>query len=143
MICLDLVIDEAQKVVNMYRLPNVEIVQGDALKTNFPNNYFDVIVAADVLEHFHELQPPVNVIYQWLKPGGSFFISGPSENWLYRFGRQVFRIKKPEDHYHSVKEIQDIVTNYFKIYKKIFLPWNSNFSLLEQFAVFTIIEAKK
>lgn len=142
-ICLDLCVKEAEMVVEMYGLSNVEIVQGDALKIEFDKNCFDVVVAADVLEHFIELQPPIERIHRWLKLNGSLFISGPSENWLYRFGRTFFHIKKPEDHYHSVKDIENLVNGYFMVYKKKFLPWFSSFSPIENFAVFTIIEARK
>lgn len=142
-ICLDLFIEEAQRIIDIYALPNVEIIQANALKINFHDNYFDIIIAADVLEHFSELWPPIYVLYQWLKPGGHLFISGPSENYLYRLGRKVFGIQKPVDHYHSVKKIEQEVRKVFRINKKIFLPWYTSMSLFETFAVFTVIDAEK
>jgi len=142
-ICLDLVVDEAQSIKEMYSLKNVDIIQSDALKIKLPDNYFDVIIAADVLEHFQELTPPIRTIYEWLRLGGRLFISGPSENWLYRFGRKFFGIHKPPDHYHSVIEIEHELSKYFRIRRKMFLPWYSDISVVESFAVFTIIEAEK
>lgn len=142
-ICIDLCIDEAKKIKDIYMLKNVEIIKCDALKINFPNNYFDVVIAADVLEHFQNVRQPIVMIHNWLKLGGHLFVSGPSENSLYQFGRKIFKMQKPKDHYHSIKEIEQELFHYFHIQKKIFLPWKINLPIIEPFSIFTIIEAVK
>ncbi len=98
---LDLEARQAKLVLRQYGLDNISVVEGDAASTDFSRQPFDVIVAADVLEHFQNLDLPVPLLHRWLKPGGVLLTSLPTENWVYVFLRKVFGIKKPWDHYHT------------------------------------------
>lgn len=49
----------------------------------------DLIVAADVLEHIDDLEDCAARLAAALRPGGRLLVSGPTENWLYRLGRQA------------------------------------------------------
>jgi len=50
---------------------------------------FDVIFALDSLEHNENVNALLEMISGWIKSDGVFILSGPSENFLYRFGRWV------------------------------------------------------
>lgn len=104
---VDLETRQAGLVKARYDLANVTIAQGDAAALDFSHAPFDAAVAADVLEHFKDLEPPVRWLRQWLKPGGMLFTSLPTENWVYVLLRKVFGVEKPWDHYHTGYEVED------------------------------------
>lgn len=67
---------------------------------------FDAVVAADVLEHFKELDAPIDALKAATTSGGVLVTSLPTENFVYRALRWVFRIEKPDDHYHTAYEVE-------------------------------------
>lgn len=106
-VCLvDLQTAEATQLVRHHRLTNVDLVGGDIAAVELPIARFDAIVAADVLEHFRELDLPLQALSRWLAPGGVLFTSLPTENWVYVLLRRVFGIEKPADHYHTGYEVE-------------------------------------
>ena len=97
---------EASKVVEECSLKNTYLTEVDVENHNYPEKYFYVIVAADVLEHFQDLNLPINKIRSWLNDDGLLYTSLPTENLTYRMLRLIFRKKKPLDHYHSAAEVE-------------------------------------
>jgi len=67
---------------------------------------YDVVVVADVLEHFENLNLPIPVLKTALSDGGILVTSLPTENFLYHALRWLFRIEKPVDHYHRAYEVE-------------------------------------
>jgi len=51
---------------------------GDLKSASFPDNYFDVVTALEVIEHLEDPIGFINLIYQILKPGGIFYIVTPN-----------------------------------------------------------------
>lgn len=122
-VCIDLEIEEAEKVVKNYDLRNVVLVQKDIREAEFQEQEFDAIVAADVLEHFRDLRPAVSALHLWLKTDGYLFTSLPTENNVYRLLRKVFKIVKPEDHYHAGTEVETYLENNgFELVDKKYAP---------------------
>ena len=64
------------------RLPDVELMQLDAQKFPFINEY-DVIGAFDVIEHIKEDSVVLDNIYKGLKPNGVCLITVPQHMWLW------------------------------------------------------------
>jgi len=93
--------------------------QDQFITTNFGVPYFDAddsfdtVLATSALEHFRDLEGAVAEIARITKRGGSLLFLSPTENVFYRFGRWLFRYKKPEDHYHSAKDIEGILEKYY------------------------------
>jgi SAM-dependent methyltransferase len=58
-----------------YRLN--EILCQDLTQTSFPDNYFDVIITQDVLEHVADAQRAVEEIFRILRPGGIHICTVP------------------------------------------------------------------
>lgn len=56
---------------------------GDATALPYPDNYFDTIVAFDVLEHIPSDQNAVTEMYRTLKPGGHIVITVPACNKIF------------------------------------------------------------
>ena len=109
-VCVDRKLDEAREVRAHYQLENVELVDEDITSTK-REEAFDCIIAADVLEHFQDLSVPVSVIERWLSPSGFLMTSLPTENFVYVLLRLVFRVKKPEDHYHTAAQVEQYLSN--------------------------------
>ncbi|WP_071516631.1 methyltransferase domain-containing protein [Geitlerinema sp. PCC 9228] len=103
---VDLESREAYQVIKHYRISNVEILAEDIAKVHMPAATFDVIVAADVLEHFADLSVPTQALRRWLKPKGILLTSLPTENWLYNCLRKLSGLQKPKDHYHTGYEVE-------------------------------------
>jgi len=120
---IDLEDQEAKDVIKQFYLQNVHLVKDDIAKADLVDAPFDVIVAADVLEHFQDLSMPVSTIRSWLKDDGRLYTSLPTENWIYVFLRKVFGVQKPEDHYHTGYEVERYLRrNGFKPVRKKFVP---------------------
>lgn len=104
-VCIDRDVREARQVVAEYGLRNVRVDEADILATEYPDR-FDAVVAADVLEHFPELAPPVGRIAAWLAPEGHLFTSLPTESGLYGLARRLFGVAPPPDHYHDAAGVE-------------------------------------
>jgi 2-polyprenyl-3-methyl-5-hydroxy-6-metoxy-1,4-benzoquinol methylase len=61
----------------------------------------DTIVAADVLEHIEELDEYLALFHRKLKTDGQLLVSGPTENVLYKLGRQVAGFGDKGDYHHT------------------------------------------
>lgn len=101
---IDLVTNEARAVVDKYALKNVTLVEENVLQAELHG--FDVVIAADVLEHFQDLRPAIDVLRTAVTSEGVLITSLPTENFLYRALRAVFGIEKPADHYHTATEVE-------------------------------------
>jgi 2-polyprenyl-3-methyl-5-hydroxy-6-metoxy-1,4-benzoquinol methylase len=123
---IDLEINEAYKVLEYYNLnnKNVKLISGDINKADIAQNRFDVICAADVLEHFKDLHLPIRQIKKWLKDTGILLTSLPTENLITKITRVLGGYKKPWDHYHTGEEVEaEIIRAGFKRVKtKVIMP---------------------
>jgi len=66
------------------------------IKKNFANKV-DVILALDVLEHIDDLHNTIEDFRELLKNNGEIYISGPTENILYKLSRKMAGY---DGHYH-------------------------------------------
>lgn len=55
----------------------------DACRLPYPNNFFDLALAFDVLEHIEDDSLAINEIYRVLKSGGLFIFTVPAFSFLY------------------------------------------------------------
>jgi 2-polyprenyl-3-methyl-5-hydroxy-6-metoxy-1,4-benzoquinol methylase len=108
-VCIDLETAEARAVRQEFRLENLRLVQDDITIAELPDAPFDVIVAADVLEHFPDLSVPVAALTRWIARDGKLYTSLPTENGLYVALRRVFGVTKPADHYHTGAEVESFL----------------------------------
>jgi len=65
---------------------NIEgkLVVGDAVKLDFPDNFFDIAFSCDVLEHMslEVKEKVISEVFRVLKPGGRFVIKTPNLSYL-------------------------------------------------------------
>ena len=96
------------------------LIKGDARNLPFLMNSFDIIIAADVLEHIQDIGRAVNEIWGTLKLGGVLVVSIPRENWLYKIFRVLYRgtwkytsTLKGDDHYNSIDNLVTLLNEKF------------------------------
>ncbi|MCF7799633.1 class I SAM-dependent methyltransferase [Candidatus Babeliales bacterium] len=78
------VVDIEQKSLDMIPIDLVsEKKLSDACNLDYPDNYFDIVVTFDVLEHIKNDKKAVQEIYRVLKPNGKFIFTVPAFNFLY------------------------------------------------------------
>lgn len=120
---LDRNTDSLKYVKQKYKLENVTISNSPGETLPYNDNFFDLIIAADVLEHFQDSRKIQEEFLRVLKKGGCLIVSGPTENFLYRLARKfIYRYKKPADHYSDVEKIIKISSRLFRIEKVKTLP---------------------
>jgi len=107
------------------RCPYAKIYNADLAKLDFPNEFFDVVVCTEVLEHIKHYKEVIGEIKRVLKKDGYFIITFPNEiPWtIARFllGRRPIKVS---DHINSfyprtMKHLTDM-----KEEKLIKLPFN-------------------
>ena len=121
--CGDKFCHEASYIVKHYQLKNINLYEGDLLNFSNKGAAYNAVIAADVLEHFISLREPIDKIKELLKKDGILFTSLPTENTFYVFLRKIFNIIKPEDHFHTAKEVEKFLEQegFIKI-KSIYVP---------------------
>ncbi len=81
-------IDYSPKIVefakNRFESKKINISQQNIENTNFEDNYFDVIIAVEVIEHLPDsvLNNGIKEVKRILKPGGVFIGSVPADEYL-------------------------------------------------------------
>jgi len=98
------------------------------------DNFFDLILALDVLEHVEDLDAILSTFHLKLKSSGILLVSGPTENILYKLGRKIVGFS---GHYHrrTIYNIQKSLKKYFdvRILRRILFP----------FTLFLVLKAAK
>jgi ubiquinone/menaquinone biosynthesis C-methylase UbiE len=107
-----------------FNLQNVKISKSSENPIlNYPDNYFDAIYAADVLEHFPDSLEIQKEFKRVLKPFGTLIISGPTENSIYHLARRLlYWNHSPADHHTNIASILLKSKSIFNIEKVITLP---------------------
>lgn len=72
---------------------------GQLRELRFPDHYFDVVYAGQVLEHLWELREDCSEIFRILRPGGLFYADVPNYQTLsILLGKDDFRLNTPPQH---------------------------------------------
>ena len=54
------------------------VIQGDVFKLPFPNDHFDRVICAEVMEHVHDYPAAIRELARVLRPGGSMGLTIPT-----------------------------------------------------------------
>lgn len=92
-------------------------------QTEYPNEYFDLISALDVLEHIRKPRIALDEIKRILKNNGKLIITVPVESKLLKYLRLLFskisKKKVVEDHWlgeiSSIQEFNKLIQKEFKV----------------------------
>ena len=112
------------------KVENCELKEDDATKLSFKDNSFDIVFALDSLEHIKNVDDAIKQLRRVLKPNGTFIITGPTENFFYKFGRFLLKGTFSEKegpgtgvHYHTIRTLdKDLIKHGFVKKKEMNLP---------------------
>ena len=82
-------------------------ISGAENKLPFPNNFFDVIICNDVLEHLENPGVALKNIHRILKPGGILYVNTPNFNWL---RKNLFAYADKKEHHISLLSHQTLLS---------------------------------
>jgi len=120
------------------RFPEVKVVVSDCQKKiDFPNGYFDKILAIHILEHLPLLPATLKEVHRLLKPDGEFCVVLPCEGgFLYSLARKVTtqRIFKKRynmkmnwlvksEHVNEPREVAKELKKFFHVSHRSFYPF--------------------
>lgn len=72
-------------------------IEEQSIQDKIPDEYFDLIIANDVLEHLLDTQSALKVVYSKLQKGGLFICSVPNIRQIRSFYHIIIRGKFPRD----------------------------------------------
>jgi len=85
-------IEHAQKL-------GFKVFHGELQEARYPDNYFDVIAASEIIEHCPQPEVLLNEVIRILRPGGLFWATTPSAKGLsYQLTGLNWTIISPPDH---------------------------------------------
>jgi SAM-dependent methyltransferase len=94
-------IDEARR-----RLPGSELKVGNAeVRLPFEDNFFDIILLNDVIEHLENPGEALRHIFRTMKKGGILYITTPNLNVI---RKRVYRYADEKDHHISMFAHSDL-----------------------------------
>jgi len=67
----------ASLVVKKYNLKNIYTKEGDITKLDYFDNFFDIVLAIDVLEHVKDIDMGLKEIYRVVKRNGTAIVTAP------------------------------------------------------------------
>ena len=72
-------LDQAKETIEFLKnkYPMITYIQGDVYKTGFPNEYFNYVVAGELIEHLEEPERFIKEAFRILKPNGILALSTP------------------------------------------------------------------
>ena len=72
-------LDYADEVIEFYKekYPDINYILGDVYYTHFPKNYFDYVVAGELIEHLERPEEFLKEAFRILRPKGYFMLSTP------------------------------------------------------------------
>jgi len=111
-------IDEARRELEKHSsLGGFELKTGDVTKLEFPDAYFDKVIASEVIEHIPDWKKSLSEMLRVLKPNGELIISTPNKRSWYGFDRYIVYEKilrrkweHPYDQWKTYHELEHALT---------------------------------
>lgn len=135
---------------------HLNIFKADAIKLPFKNNYYDLILFLDVLEHIKNDQKAVNEALRVLKPKGIIVITSPAMKFIWSYHDKMLGHERR----YNLNEITNLATkaglevyyiNYFNFFLSPFiilvrlitkLKFTKRFFKKANFTYYSIVDKK-
>ena len=114
-IAYDLMIDELKALGEETGWQRIAY-ESDFSKIASMKQSFDLILAIEVLEHIDELDEAIRMFYKTLNDDGNLLVSGPTENFLYQFGRKLVGYTG-DYHVRNIYDIRAMLAKQFHVQK--------------------------
>ena len=136
---LDVATKSMEYIKRRFKLDNLHIIKNRGEKLPFKDNFFDIVYAADVLEHMDKPQIIYSELKRIIRPRGSLIVSGPTENIVYELAKKlIFRRKSASEHYNNIDDVIKESSKFFKIDKIKIIP----LKILAGFKIYRAINKK-
>jgi SAM-dependent methyltransferase len=113
----------AKEEAKLERYQNVQFLRADCTYLPLRPECSQLAFCASVLEHLHNVQGALHEVSGVLAPGGKLVAGIPTENWAYRLGRKVARLRKPVDHYYRAEYLEGMLEREFTQHRVLKLPF--------------------
>ena len=111
--------DNIDHLLKHYKVCNYELKSQSIEKTDYPDNYFDAIVAVSVLEFVGDLQAAINEIKRILKKDGVFITICPMNSAFLDTILSFYSKKKPKEEFGESRiYVGKALEQNFKVIKK-------------------------
>lgn len=132
--------DNIDHLLKHYKINNYELKSQSIQNTDYPDNYFDAIVAASVLEFVDDLQAALTEIKRILKTDGVFITICPMSSKILDSIISLYADKKPKEEFGESRIYvgKALEQNFTVIKKGYLLP-----IIGELFPVYTHYKLKK
>lgn len=114
----------AKEEAKLEHYQNVHFLRADCTHLPLRPECSQLAFCASVLEHLHNVQAALHEVSGVLAPGGKLVAGIPTENWAYRLGRKVARLRKPVDHYYSAEYLEAMLKREFTQHRVLKLPFS-------------------
>ena len=99
-----------------YKIDGLHFINGNILNIQYPDNYFDMAVSFETIEHIKEYRKALSEIHRVLKGNCILVISSPNRK-ITSPGKTINEL--PDNEYHfiefSKKEFNFLLSDYFKV----------------------------
>lgn len=126
---VDKVLGPSKLLRERRNLKNVDLLDPESAGASIADGQLDAIIAAEVLEHIAPLAGTLSFFRRALKTGASLFVTLPTENRAYRFGRWLAGFGK-HFHVHDAAAIHgEIETAGFRTLRIVRIPLPAPFDI--------------
>lgn len=94
---------------------SINMSYGDINTIDFPENYFDVVIHIEVIEHINNPNEYVSEIHKILRPGGITYLTTPNFNAIHRYRlKEKYDVISYPNHlcYYTSKTLKDLFNSH-------------------------------